>query len=207
MVSRQEYWESVYRNSDPESVGWFQPSPELSLQFVAACGLDADAPVIDVGGGSSSFVDGLLDTGLTDVSVLDLSASALGLAQRRLGSRSGSVTWIEGDVATHDFGREYQLWHDRAAFHFLTDEAGQDRYLAQMRRAVGVGGDVVIATFAADGPERCSGLAVQRYDQRSLSARLGTGFESLQFESETHFTPSGVSQRFLYGHFRRIFSP
>jgi ubiquinone/menaquinone biosynthesis C-methylase UbiE len=160
--------------------------------------------VINIGGGSSVLVDRLLDENYTDISVLDISATALDLARERLGSRSDQVNWIQGDVTEHRFDRVYQVWHDRAAFHFLIESAEQDDYVNQLRHAVAVGGHAIVATFSTDGPERCSGLLVQRYSESSLQERMGSEFEPVHFKRETHRTPSGVPQEFLYGHFLRV---
>ncbi len=204
MTSQQEHWERVYQGTDQELVGWYQATPTRSLRFIQGCGLGTDAPIVNIGGGSSVLVDRLLDKGFTDVTVLDLSATALALAQERLGTRSSSVNWVEGDVTKHKFDQTYQVWHDRAAFHFLIDEERQLRYVEQLRNAVPVGGHVILATFALNGPERCSGLPVARYGPESLSSRLGADFEPVVFEQETHQTPGGAVQEFLYGHFQRV---
>ena len=201
MESRQRYWESVYQDNDHERVGWYQANPTRSMSFIQDCALDSHVPVVDIGGGSSALVDCLLGAGYTDVTVLDLSATALGTSRARLGLGGDAVTWIEGDVTEHQFDRVYQLWHDRAVLHFLLDGASQLRYVEQLRRSLAVGGDAIIATFSLDGPPRCSGLPVVRYSEESLGAMLGESFEPLRFEYETHQTPGGVSQRFLYGHF------
>ena len=149
------------------------------------------------------LVDHLLDRGYTDVTILDISPAALKCAGERIGSRSDGVSWIEADVTKHRLERRYQLWHDRAAFHFLIDEASRDRYLERLRDSVAVGGHAIFATFALGGPERCSGLQVQRYGPESLTRALGAGFEPVTFAEETHRTPGGVLQQFLYGHFER----
>jgi SAM-dependent methyltransferase len=200
---RQQHWESVHRETDQELVGWFQAYPALSLSLLRSCDVNLDAPVVDIGGGSSVLVDHLLDAGYSDVTVLDLSATALALAKERLGSRSDLVTWIEADVTEHHFARAYRVWHDRAVLHFLTDEDGRARYVERLMGAVPAGGHVIIATFAPNGPEHCSGLPVRRYSEESLSQTLGPGFEPVRFEHEAHRTPGGATQEFLYGHFER----
>lgn len=203
MTSREQHWESVYRTRDPEAVGWYQTNPARSLRLIEACGVGPDAPIVDIGGGCSLLVDRILDEGYRDVTILDLSATALDLAKERLGSRADSVTWIEADVTAHQFDRMYQVWHDRAAFHFLTDADGRARYINRLRSAVGPAGFAVIATFSLDGPEHCSGLPVWRYDEESLCDALGSDLEPVAFEHETHRTPGGSDQEFLYGCFRR----
>ena len=204
MDSGQQHWESVHSNSDPRRVSWHQAEPTLSMRLLQECQITLDAPILNIGGGSSLLVDHLLDAGFTDVTVLDLSATALALAQERLGSRSSDVTWIVADVTEHRSDRSFQLWHDRAVLHFLTAAEDRNRYMETMRDAVPVGGHVIIATFAPDGPAFCSGLPVQRYSQESLTETLGTEFDPVRFEYETHHTPSGSSQEFIYGYFRRI---
>lgn len=204
MSSNQEHWDNVYQANEVDRVGWYQSNPAVSLQLLRGCSPDLAAPVIDVGGGASLLADRLLDEGRTDITVLDLSSTALAFARNRLESRSDQVFWIQGDVTAYELGRSYQIWHDRAVFHFLTEEAEQARYVEQLMRWVADGGDVIIATFALDGPERCSGLPVKRYGRTSLAQRLGSGFQPVAFEREIHRTPAGVEQRFLFAHFRKV---
>jgi SAM-dependent methyltransferase len=175
----------------------------MSLRLIAATGLAGSAPVIDVGGGASVLVDGLLEAGFTDVTVLDLSGAALAASRARLGRSAGSVRWIEADITRADLPpRSFDLWHDRAVFHFLTDRADRQAYLRVLRHALRPGASVVIATFAEDGPERCSGLPVRRYAPSQLHAELGDDFEWLASEREEHVTPGGVLQQFQYSLFR-----
>ena len=165
--------------------------------------MSRSAPVIDVGGGASVLVDGLLEAGFTDVTVLDLSGAALSASRTRLGERARLVKWIEADVTQADLPpRPFDLWHDRAVFHFLVDPADRRAYLQVLRRALRPGAHVVMATFAEDGPERCSGLPVQRYAPSQLHAALGEDFEWLASEREQHLTPGGVLQQFQYSVFR-----
>jgi 2-polyprenyl-3-methyl-5-hydroxy-6-metoxy-1,4-benzoquinol methylase len=203
VTSIERHWESVYQQNDDELVGWFQAYPALSLRMVQDCTVSADAPIVDVGGGSSRLVDHLLQAGYTDVSVLDLSPTALHLAQKRLGARSQHVAWIEADVTEHRFARKYRIWHDRAVMHFLVDPQDEVRYVERLRHAIPTGGHAIIATFAPDGPQRCSGLPVKRHSAQSMSQVLGAGFEPVRFEYERHRTPSGSEQSFIYGWFRR----
>lgn len=203
MRTSQEHWEAVYRRRGPDEVSWHQENPSRSLQLIESMGVGLDAPVIDVGGGSSRLVDGLVDRDYTKVTVLDLSAAALAYAQERLGSRAGMVNWIEADVTEFPFEPSFVVWHDRAVFHFLVDPADRSRYVNRLEAAVRPRGHVILATFSLDGPEQCSGLPVQRYSADSMSLALGPGFEGVSFEEEAHRTPSGVTQHFLYGHFVR----
>ncbi|MEN8239457.1 MAG: class I SAM-dependent methyltransferase [Actinomycetota bacterium] len=202
-LSSQQHWDAVYRNRVPELVSWYQEYPALSLSFVAATGLGSDASVVDVGGGCSRLTDCLLDEGFTNLTVLDLSSVAIGYGCERLGDRADEVTWIEGDVLRQRFDATFDLWHDRAVLHFLVDPADQDRYVERLNAAVSIGGHVIIATFALDGPDKCSGLPVQRYGPEALSRTLGHEFEAVDFQHETHHTPTGATQQFLYGHFQR----
>ena len=204
MTSRQAHWDAVYRNRDPEQVSWYQENPDLSLRLIDGTGLAADSRIIDVGGGASRLADRLIGSGYLDVTVLDLSATALDYARRRLGRQAAKVTWIRGDVTEGGISGSFDCWHDRAVFHFLCEEDDRIRYVEQLREAVGVGGHVIIATFSLDGPEKCSGLPIQRYSEESLERALGSSFEVVGFEEETHVTPTGGSQHFLYGWFRRL---
>jgi SAM-dependent methyltransferase len=202
-LSSQQHWEAVYRGRAPELVTWYQEHPALSLSFIAATGLGSGAGVVDVGGGCSLLTDYLIDQGYTNITVLDLSSIAMGYARQRLGDRAEEVTWIEGDVLEYRFHTTFDVWHDRAVFHFLTDPADQERYVDSLNDAVPIGGHVIIATFGLDGPETCSGLPVQRYGPEMLRQTLGPGFETVGFQTEIHHAPTGVAQQFLYGHFQR----
>jgi 2-polyprenyl-3-methyl-5-hydroxy-6-metoxy-1,4-benzoquinol methylase len=184
-------------------VSWHQENPSRSLELIERTGVGVDAPIVDVGGGSSRLVDGLVDQGYTNLSVLDLSSAALAYAQERLRNRAGMVDWIQADVTEYPFDGSFDVWHDRAVFHFLVDPADRGHYVERLEAAVRPGGHAILATFSLDGPEQCSGLPVQRYSAESMSLALGLGFEAVSFEEEAHLTPSGVTQHFLYGHFRR----
>jgi SAM-dependent methyltransferase len=206
-MSPREHWETVYRDRAPELLTWYQAEPALSLSLIAASRVEPDAAVVDVGGGSSRLVDHLLERGYTNVTVLDVSPTALRYARDRLADRADEATFIEGDVLEHRFDSTIGFWHDRAVFHFLTEPADQNRYRERLNMTIAADGHVVIATFGLDGPEQCSGLRVQRYEPETLSQALGTSFEPVGFDTETHITPTGATQAFLYGHFRRVGSP
>jgi SAM-dependent methyltransferase len=203
MKPRKQHWEDVYQVRDHDLVSWYQADPILSVELISSCGTNLNSPLIDVGGGSSVLVDRLLETGYIDISVIDLSPTALRNSRTRLGERARDVTWIESDITDHMFDHHFAIWHDRAVFHFLTEPEDQERYVDQIRNVIPAGGHVIIATFAPDGPDQCSGLPVQRYDEQSLSDVLGAGFEPMRFEREAHRTPSGSIQRFVYGSFTR----
>ncbi len=201
MMSRKEHWESIYASKREAEVSWTQPEPSTSLSLIGdVC---QAGRVIDVGGGTSFLADRLLDGGYS-VAVLDISEAALSRARNRLGARADQVHWIVADVTTGPDLGIFDVWHDRAVFHFLTDPADRAAYVALLARTVSVGGHAVIATFAPDGPQRCSGLEVRRYSGLTLGAELGAGFELLRSVLETHMTPWGESQSFQYSLFGRV---
>jgi ubiquinone/menaquinone biosynthesis C-methylase UbiE len=171
--------------------------------LIGAVALPKDSRIVDVGGGASTLVDRLLAQGFTGIMVVDISDAALQVARARLGQEAGGVTWLVGDARRLSLPEQVDLWHDRAVFHFLTSVADQDAYLSSLRQAVRVGGHAIIATFGPGGPEKCSGLLVQRYDAEALSRRLGAGFTRLRALERRHVTPSGATQEFTYGLFRR----
>ena len=198
-MGQREHWERIYRTRAPTDVSWYQPNARLSLDLIRRTAPDLDAHIVDVGGGASTLVDGLLDAGYRAVTVLDLAPAALALAQGRLGPRATRVTWIADDVleAPLPEGR-FTIWHDRAVFHFLTDAADRKRYVARVRHAVRPGGHVIVASFARDGPARCSGLEVVRYTPDAMHAEFGAGFRLLESVREEHRTPGGSTQAFVY---------
>ena len=201
-MSSQQHWEAVYRDRAPELVTWYQEHPALSLSFIAATGLGSGAGVVDVGGGCSLLTDYLIDQGYTNITVLDLSSIAMGYARQRLGDRAEEVTWIEGDVLEYRFDTTFDVWHDRAVFHFLTDPADRALYRETLERTLKPDGRVVIATFAVGGPSRCSGLEIVQYDRSGLSSELGSSFELIEMVPELHVTPTGAEQAFNFFHFR-----
>lgn len=202
-AERQAHWQAIYSRKGEADVSWFEAAPAVSLELIESLGVPPDAAVIDIGGGASRLVDHLLARGFADVTVLDLSAAALAAARARLGGAAAQVTWLAADATTWEPARHYDLWHDRAAFHFLTDADDRAAYVARLSRATVPGGHVIIGTFAPDGPERCSGLPVMRYDADSLAATLGPGFTLLHSRRHDHVTPAGVIQRFRFSAFRR----
>jgi len=201
--SRQSHWQNVYTRKEPSDVSWFQPVPEKSLQIIRSTGVAAAAPLIDVGGGASNLVDHLLAEGYTDISVLDVSGQALEHSKSRLGKAADAVRWIETDVTTFEPTRRYTLWHDRAVFHFLTCSDERSTYIDLVSRALVPGGHLLLATFGPEGPERCSGLPVERYDVQTLKGLLGTRFDLAGYELDLHDTPMGSTQQFLYTWWRR----
>lgn len=203
-VQRKAHWEQVYRDKSPDGVSWYQQRPETSLSLIRRAGLDPDAPIIDIGGGASTLVDCLVSAGYRKVSVLDISARALEHARGRLPAGAG-VTWLAEDVTRFRPRERYRLWHDRAAFHFLTDPADQARYLDVLRQALEPGGQLILAAFAQDGPLRCSGLEVVRQDAQTLGQTLGPDFRLLEEVDEWHETPWGARQHFAW--FRYSYHP
>jgi SAM-dependent methyltransferase len=198
------HWDSAYRTKGEHGVSWFEESPAVSLDLIHAAGVSAEASIIDIGGGASRLVDALLDEGFKAVSVLDLSGEALEKSKARLGARGAKVRWVVADVTTWEPSQTYDVWHDRATFHFLTDERDRAAYGERVLRAVRPGGHVIIGTFALDGPERCSGLRVMRHDAASLARTLGSSFRLVESRDHSHQTPMGMTQRFQFSRFRHV---
>jgi SAM-dependent methyltransferase len=213
-VSKKAHWENVYATKGERDVSWYQESPAPSLDLITLAGISSDASIIDIGGGASRLVDALVDKNFQRITVLDLSAAALdaarhrlgdkGLGDKGLGDKAKDVEWVVADVTTWEPSKTYDLWHDRAAFHFLTDPADQSAYVDRLKKALKRGGCAIIGTFALDGPERCSGLPIVRYDAVSLSAMLGTDFKVIDAQRHDHTTPWGAVQRFQFSLFRRV---
>jgi SAM-dependent methyltransferase len=203
-MAEASYWDDIYKSRAPDDVGWYEPDPVLSRTLVGELISAGATSVIDVGGGASSLVDYLLGSGVKRITVLDVSGAGLEIAKRRLGERANLVEWIVGDVTAADDVGQFDVWHDRAVFHFLTEDASRRRYVRLAERTVRPGGTAVMATFASDGPERCSGLAVRRYGARQLASECGPGFELAASERHVHTTPRGVPQNFLYSVFHRV---
>lgn len=201
--SRRTHWENVYTTKGENEVSWFQQSPSPSLELIVQAGAVGTSAIIDIGGGASRLVDDLVAQGFVDVTVLDLSAAALAAAQRRLGANAGQVKWIVADATNWEPARAYDIWHDRAAFHFLTDAGDRAGYLARLARGLKIGGHAIIATFALDGPEKCSGLPVARYDSASLGQALGDAFKLVHTLRHEHVTPWDSPQAFQFSVFRR----
>lgn len=202
-ASRKDHWEAVYTTRDEATVSWFQDSPAPSLELIEQMQPRPDAAIIDIGGGASRLADGLLDRGFRRVTVLDISSAALDLAALRLGRRASQVQWIVDDVTEWQPSRRFEIWHDRAAFHFLVDPVDRGAYIARLKQALVPGGHAIIATFAADGPESCSGLPVHRTDAAGLAKELGTEFTLVESRQHDHATPANASQRFQFSIFQR----
>lgn len=198
-MDRKSHWENVYTTKAFDQVSWYREHLDTSLRMILATGVQKDAAVIDVGGGSSTLVDDLLDRGFVDLTVLDLSGQALDVARKRLGSRGKDVDWIEADVTRVELPENrFDVWHDRAVFHFLTDAEDRRKYVELVRRAVKPGGHVIVASFGPGGPMKCSGLDVVRYSSDSMHDEFGNEFELVNSIEETHHTPFGTDQEFVY---------
>ncbi len=193
------HWEKVYRTKRPDQVSWYRPHLDVSLRLIAEASPNRDAQIIDVGGGESTLVDDLLARGYHNLSILDVSLTALDVAKERLGDSAKTVNWLCGDVTTFSFGPNvYDVWHDRAVFHFLTESKERAAYVRQVARAVKPRGHVIVATFGPEGPTQCSGLNVVRYDADALHGEFGTSFQLVKHLTELHQTPAGSIQQFTY---------
>ena len=200
---KQAHWDSVYTARKPDEVSWHQARPSVSLELIERAGKGKHARIIDVGGGPSRLVDALLDDGFQQVTVLDISAEALDLAKERLGDRARAVNWITADITRWTPATTFDVWHDRAVFHFLVDPLDRAAYRAALSAALTRDGQAVIGTFASDGPERCSGLPVARYEPVTLATELGSAFRLVESTHEEHLTPGGKVQHFQFSRFVR----
>ncbi|MEO8561005.1 MAG: class I SAM-dependent methyltransferase [bacterium] len=198
-MTHRAHWDRIYRQQPASDASWYQPEATVSLDLIRRATPDLHAAIIDVGGGASTLVDGLLEAGYRNVTVLDIAGAALAVARERLGDDAARVSWLDSDVLTAPLASAgYAVWHDRAVFHFLTDPKDRERYVAKVREAVGPGGHVIVASFALEGPDRCSGLDVVRYSPHAMHAQFGAGFRLLDSVHEEHHTPAGVAQAFVY---------
>ena len=198
-MQTSEHWDHVYRNKQFDAVSWYVPHLGESLRLIEQFCPDKTVALVDIGGGESTLVDDLLQRHYLDVSVMDISATAIDFTKQRLGAKASQVSWHAGDITQYDFGsKRFDLWHDRAVFHFLTDPAARHRYVELVRRSVKPGGYVLMATFGPNGPLKCSGLDVVRYDEQSLHHEFGEGFSLQGSELTQHHTPMGSDQQFLY---------
>jgi len=201
-MQNKEHWETVYATKEADSVSWFQEHAETSLSFIEKLNLEKSSPIIDVGGGASTLVDDLLIRGYSRLSVLDLSGAALETAKKRIGAKSAIVQWLEADVTKIKLPKHhFEVWHDRAVFHFLTRSEEREAYIQNVLGAVLPNGHIIISTFAEDGPTQCSGLPVMRYSAETLHAEFGKSFLLKEHLLENHSTPSGKTQQFLFCHF------
>lgn len=202
---RNGHWEKVYSSKDDDQLSWHQDSPIVSLEFCQRAGASSSTSFIDIGAGTSSLVDALAKKGMVDLTVLDISVGALAKAKLAMGDRASMVNWLHEDIVEWKPSRTYALWHDRAVFHFLVEENDRRAYLSCLNQALHVGGHAIIATFALDGPDKCSGLPVQKYSSAKLSDVLGPDFELIADKNIAHKTPWGSSQAFQYSLFKKIY--
>ncbi|HTT08319.1 MAG TPA: class I SAM-dependent methyltransferase [Gammaproteobacteria bacterium] len=203
-MNQKDHWERAYSTKLPVKLGWYEPHLQTSLNRIKEINLPKDAPIIDTGGGASTLVDDLLEGGCRSITVLDISEQALSVAKARLGNRADLVKWIVGDITSVDLPtHHYEVWHDRAVFHFLTEPVQRRKYRDNLLNALKPGGHLIIGTFAPEAPPRCSGLPVQRYSLEQLKRTMGGEFDLKRSHKELHVTPGGVEQTYLYCHFRR----
>lgn len=198
---RKKHWETVYETKNPDQVSWTQEVPKTSLEFIHSFGLDKQARIIDIGGGDSKLVDFLIDEGFENISVLDISSAAIEKAKKRLGNKAEKVNWIVSDITEFNPSETYDVWHDRATFHFLTTKPEIAKYMETARKSVS--GYLTIGTFSENGPKKCSGLDIKQYSEETLTAALNNGFEKLRCVTEDHITPFETTQHFLFCSFRR----
>lgn len=203
---RKHHWEHIYNDRKATEVSWYQQHPQCSLDLIKATGVDVEARIIDIGAGASTLVDHLLEAGYQNLTVLDIASAAIEQARARLGDRADKVVWLEHDITDPDINEltasgEYDLWHDRAVFHFLTEKSDRVAYVNTLTRVLKPGAHVVIATFGLNGPEKCSGLEIVRYSPETMSAVLGGSFRLVETRQEEHVTPSGSLQNFVYCRF------
>jgi SAM-dependent methyltransferase len=204
-MNKQEHWEKVYRTKARDEVSWFREHLDTSLRMIANTGVTKDAAIIDVGGGNSTLVDDLLERGFADVSVLDISAQAINDSKQRLGPKASNVNWLNEDITSaHLPADHYDLWHDRAVFHFLTDAEDRRKYVDLVMRSLKLGGHIIVASFGLEGPEKCSGLDVVRYSPESMHDEFGGDFRLVDSVGESHHTPFGTTQDFVYCYCRKI---
>jgi len=201
---RKKHWENIYQTKELKDVSWFQPTPETSLDFFKQFNVPTTAKVIDIGGGDSFLVDNLLDLGYQDISVLDISATAIDRAKQRLGDKAKNVKWIVADAATFKPKEKYDFWHDRAAFHFLTDEQEITNYLQTAQENINPTGVLVIGTFSEQGPKKCSGIEIKRYSENTMADRLKKFFEKIKCITVDHKTPFDTFQNFVFCSFRKL---
>jgi len=201
----KNHWESVYGQKNPDEVSWFQSYPRISLELIYASVVNSTSRIIDVGGGASVLIDQLLDKGYENITVLDISAKAIDYAKERLKGNAKKVTWIETDITNFQPAAAYDLWHDWAVFHFLTDSNDRRKYIDVLNNALAPDGHVIISTFDLEGPSKCSGLDVERYNEEKLAKEIGVHFKLIKSINEDHETPWKARQRFMYCYFRKIF--
>jgi len=203
MVDLKAHWDNVWQTKPTESTSWYQSTSAQSLEFIDRVKLDKSAPVIDIGSGASKLIDAFIDLCFSDITALDISASAFTHSKQRLGLAANRVTFIEADILRWQPKRRYQLWHDRAVFHFLIEQGDVDSYVQKLAASLGTGAVFICGSFSTLGPQKCSGLSVQKYDASQMAATFGHWFDLIESEVEIHITPAGVEQHFLWSVFCR----
>lgn len=203
-MDKTQHWENVYQTKSSTEVSWYEPDPKQSLELILQVAGEPRGRVLDVGGGQSFLVDKLLGAGFSHVAVLDISQTAIDATKARLGERASQVEWIVADVTHRDSLGEFDVWHDRAVFHFITDPDDRKHYLELLKRSLPIGGHFVVGTFAKGGPEKCSGLAIRQYDADTMQAELGPAFQPVECSDYLHTTPTGKPQQFFFGVYKRI---
>jgi 2-polyprenyl-3-methyl-5-hydroxy-6-metoxy-1,4-benzoquinol methylase len=203
-MEKTEHWENVYQTKSSSEVSWYEPEPKRSLDLIVDVAGDARGRVIDVGGGQSLLVDRLLDAGFGPVTVLDISQTAIEATKARMGERASEVEWIAADITERDSLGTFDIWHDRAVFHFVTDPRDLQHYVELLKRSLPVGGHFVVETFAKGGPEKCSGLPICQYDDASMREALGSSFSLVNSGEYVHTTPTGKPQQFFFGVYKRV---
>ena len=203
-LNRKEHWENIYQTKELTEVSWYQPTPKTSLDYISKFDIPTDAKIIDVGGGDSFLVDHLLELGYHDITVLDISAAAIERAKQRLGKRVSEVKWIVADVSDFNPTEQYDFWHDRAAFHFLTDEQDITSYIETAHQNITPNGILVIGTFSEQGPTKCSGIDIKQYSEATMTDKFDKLFKKIDCFTTDHKTPSGSIQNFVFCSFRKL---
>jgi ubiquinone/menaquinone biosynthesis C-methylase UbiE len=204
-MNRQQHWENIYQTKKRDEVSWFREHLDTSLRMIANTGVGKDAAIIDVGGGNSTLVDDLLEAGYVDVSVLDISSKAIADSKERLGAKADEINWIVADITTIELPADhYDVWHDRAVFHFLTGEEDRREYVELVKRSLKDGGHIIVASFSLDGPKKCSGLDIVQYSPETMHDEFGDSFRLVESVGETHNTPFGTTQDFVYCYCRKL---
>ncbi len=205
MIDEKLHWENIYKTKSSKEVSWFKSHLEKSLELILKLNLSKDVQIMDIGGGASTLPDDLLAKGFKNITVLDISSEALKVSQNRLGSKQSQIRWLEADITkTFLESNRYDLWHDRAVFHFLTDLSDRKKYVAQLKHSLKPNSHVIISTFSLKGPLKCSGLEIVRYSPETLRAELGKEFKLVESQEEEHSTPFGTTQAFIYCHFKKV---
>jgi SAM-dependent methyltransferase len=202
--SSKEHWQSIYSNKKPNELSWFQELPMASLNLIKEINLSHEKSIIDIGAGTSTLVDKLFSEGFKDLTVIDISEKALDYVKERLGDQAKDINWIVADITEYQFQRQYNLWHDRAVFHFLTNSNAREKYKQNLEHALAKDDYAIISTFALDGPSKCSGIEVERYDAKKLQAELADSFSLIKTLEENHSTPWAAQQKFIYCLFQKL---